>query len=378
VGGNIIIMEEAAYIDPQLFKKVIIPLVMMKDVVLLAISSPSDEVNYCSQLMTMRNRETGLLIFHVLLPGYQCNQCINSSTGEKCPHVYMTLPGHRSMRNLNIAISMLGNDKATIDQELLGKVKSATSYVFREFIAKFKKQPLREFKEDVQVCHTFIDPSGGSTKSDFAMSTHACENRNFILMGVSRYVNSADKMTDRLDIDRMFQQHFLKLWAIPKYENAHMIIYIELSDQLMTQTYANTILEYFPHKRHKIHIVEGYNKKPGQPGVLTTEADKVAWVRSLQKLFMQQAIHIAKDFISNDLEHIRDEIYDQFERYAREEEVLRDEQLAWKQAKVTYGGKRTGKDDIATAIAASIRHHKERLNSIDYFNWGIDNNIDRL
>lgn len=371
-------MEEAAYIDPQLFKKVIIPLVMMKDVVLLAISSPSDEVNYCSQLMTMRNRSTGLLIFHVLLPGYQCNQCLNLTTGDKCPHIYMTLPGHRSMKNLHAAISLLGNDKATIDQELFGKVKSATSYVFREFITKFKKQPLREFQEDVQVCHTFIDPSGGSTKSDFAMSTHACENRNFILMGVSRYVNNADKTTDVKEIDHMFQQHFHKIWSIPRYKNAHMFIYIELSDQIVTQVYANKIREFFPGRESKIHIVEGYAKKPGQPGVLTTEADKSAWTKGLQKLFVQKAIHIAKDFISNDIEHIRDEIYDQFERYAREEEVLKDDQLPWKQAKVTYGGKRTGKDDIATAIAASIRHHKEKLNSIEYINWAIENNIDRL
>lgn len=343
--------------------------------VLLAISSPSDEVNYCSQLATMRNRTTGELIFHTLLPGYQCTQCSNLTTGETCPHVYAVLPEHRSVKNLDIAISMLGSDKVTIDQELFGKVKSATSYMFREYVEKFSKQPLYRFREKVQVCHTFIDPCGGSTKSDFAMSTHASEYRQFILLGVSRFVNSANTMTDVSSIEKMFKSHFERIWQFPEYQEAYMFIYIELSDQLVTQVWANMIEALFPERKRFIHIFKGYEKKPGQPGVLTTESDKHIWTVGLQQLLDQNALHLAEKFISNEPETIKDVIMDQLTRYCREVEEA---DGPFGKTKVTYGGKRTGKDDVATAIAGSLRHHRERLCDPSYINWCRRMSIDRM
>jgi hypothetical protein len=179
-------------------------------------------------------------------------------------------------------------------------------------------------------------------------------------------------------VENMIQEHFRKLWLIPKYTKAHMFVYIELSNQLETQNYANHLRATLWDRAEYLHIVNGYAKKPGQPGVLTQAADKIAWVRSLQKLFVTGTLHLARDFISNELGTIREEIYDQFERYAREEEILNDEQLAWKQAKITYGAKRTGKDDIATAIAGAIRQHKERIGTVEHINWAVSNGIDRL
>lgn len=366
-------MEEAAYIDPQLFKKVIIPLVMMKNVVLLAISSPSDEVNYCSQLILMTNRATGELIFHSVLPQYQCEQCTSIITGDKCPHQYETLPAHRNMKQLNIAISLLGSDKLTIDQELFGKVKSATSHMFRSFMNEWSKEPLYRFHERVQVCHTFIDPSGGSTESDFAMATHASENHQFILIGVSRYVNSSDTATEVEAIKQMFYNHFTNIWKQDEYSTAHQIIYVELSsDGFTTQMWIHHLYSLFPDKRHLIHIISGDSNKQGQPGVQTTNGRKHAWTIGLQQLFRVKAFHIAESFISNEPYSMREVIIDQCTRYTKEVE---ESEGPFDKPKVTYSGKRSGKDDVVTAIAASICHHRERMCRQDYIDlcgkWSI-------
>jgi len=60
MAADLAILEEAAYIDPNLFKTVVIPLVMMKRMFLLAISSPSDEVHrhQCTHLLLFFQRTT--------------------------------------------------------------------------------------------------------------------------------------------------------------------------------------------------------------------------------------------------------------------------------------------------------------------------------
>jgi hypothetical protein len=349
---------------------------MMRDIVLLAISSPSDEVNYCSQLIVMKNRSTGELIFHVLLPGFQCNVCINLTLGDACPHTYQTLPEHRSLKNLEIAISLMGADKLTADQELFGKVRSSTAYMFRGYMEAFNKQPPYHFKEKVQICHTFIDPCGGSTKSDFAMSTHARENGQFVFIGCSRVVNSAFTHTDITEIDRMFQQHFRNIWNVYDYTDTHMYIYIELSsDGFQTQNWANKILALFPDQQHRMTIYYSPLNKPGQPGVMTTEADKAAWTEGAQFLFDDGSIHLAEHFITNEPETIRDTIIDQFSRYTRNVEESQD--IIHGKSKITYSGKATGKDDIVTAQLAGIRHHKERLVDMAYLKWCQERGIKR-
>lgn len=66
MGGDLLILEEAAYIDGRLFSKVIVPLLLMRYVCVFAISSPSEESNYLNFLKAVRSKKTGELIFHTI------------------------------------------------------------------------------------------------------------------------------------------------------------------------------------------------------------------------------------------------------------------------------------------------------------------------
>ena len=62
-GGDVIILEEAAYIDPGFFYETVAPLLIMGNTSLLAISTLTSEINFYTRLLRMRNKLTGLPMF---------------------------------------------------------------------------------------------------------------------------------------------------------------------------------------------------------------------------------------------------------------------------------------------------------------------------
>ena len=71
-GGYIIILEEAAYIDPGFFYETVAPLLIMGDTSLLAISTLTSEVNFYTRLLRMRDRLTNLPFFTSLSVQLAC------------------------------------------------------------------------------------------------------------------------------------------------------------------------------------------------------------------------------------------------------------------------------------------------------------------
>lgn len=59
---DVMILEEAAYMDRSMFFDVVAPLMLVEKTAVLAISSPSDEFNYYSTLLELR-RPDGSFVF---------------------------------------------------------------------------------------------------------------------------------------------------------------------------------------------------------------------------------------------------------------------------------------------------------------------------
>ena len=68
-GGDVIILEEAAYIDPGFFYETVAPLLIMGNTTLLAISTLTSEINFYTRLMKMRDKLTGKALFTYLKIG---------------------------------------------------------------------------------------------------------------------------------------------------------------------------------------------------------------------------------------------------------------------------------------------------------------------
>ena len=91
-GGDIIILEEAAYIDPGFFYETVAPLLIMGDTSLLAISTLREEVNFYTRLMRMRDRLTSAPLFTCLSVQLACKQCIADGKPADCVHMLHLVP----------------------------------------------------------------------------------------------------------------------------------------------------------------------------------------------------------------------------------------------------------------------------------------------
>ena len=97
-GGDLVILEEAAFIAPEVWTEVVIPLIEVKNTALVAISTPLDSSNFYSTLVTMKD-ERDEPIFHVLEARAACEKCIQTlDDPSKCPHVNLERPQWKSKK----------------------------------------------------------------------------------------------------------------------------------------------------------------------------------------------------------------------------------------------------------------------------------------
>jgi hypothetical protein len=64
-GGDLLILEEAAYVDPGFFYETVAPLLCMQQTTMIAISTLTSSVNFYSRLIKMRNKTTGAPLFNI-------------------------------------------------------------------------------------------------------------------------------------------------------------------------------------------------------------------------------------------------------------------------------------------------------------------------
>jgi len=379
-----LILEEAAYIDPKLFVKVIVPLILMKYVAVFAISSPSDETNYTSRLASMKSRATGEKIWHTISLGISCDDCQANPTGERCLHIYTVMPEHRSSGNLDMAESMVVGDQNTINQELHGIAQSDTSYTIlpfvRTFIQRHEDSGPYIFKDEVQVIHSWVDPSAGGS-SRFVISSHACEAGNFVVVALSAHKNTG-RPDEHNRVLQMFTDHYTRLFATVRYKNCKVWFYFETNlSQLSAQMYCQHLVDN-PKFKDRFRIYYGIKSKPYTPGVNTAHADKEAWDHVLKEVLAAGTLWFAHELITNDDPSntkdptIKELFTEQLRTWAKQIKKTGEGRFA--RYLVTYGGEGDAPDDLVCATAGAIQQHKARLVEPTYHQWCQSNSVQRM
>jgi hypothetical protein len=122
-GGDLIILEEAAYVDNKLFYSVVLPLLEVANTALIGISTPrdDDDGSFYNGLLT-KTDEQGKLLFNVHKIQGACERCIEElEDPTKCPHVQMVIPPHKSAAKQKIVQLIFGTEnKGTMARESLG------------------------------------------------------------------------------------------------------------------------------------------------------------------------------------------------------------------------------------------------------------------
>ena len=91
-GGDVLILEEAAYVDPGFFYETVAPLLSMGGTSLIAISTLTSEINFYTRLMRMRDKHSNLPIFVCLTIQLACEECKANGKAADCVHLLHLVP----------------------------------------------------------------------------------------------------------------------------------------------------------------------------------------------------------------------------------------------------------------------------------------------
>jgi len=168
-GADIVILEEAAFVDSKCFNVVVAPTLKVEYATLIGISTAQDGFNYYSMLLDMVNPHTDEPLFRIVKVGLACDVCTEKGEPEKCEHRTSRLPPWQTVTRHRMLQQIMGDDSAAFGREAMGLMVSSDFFVFKPYIADMVKRPPVEFTRRPGLVTFAVDPAGGGTQSDFAL-----------------------------------------------------------------------------------------------------------------------------------------------------------------------------------------------------------------
>ncbi|MGC6507185.1 MAG: hypothetical protein ACON4U_02170 [Myxococcota bacterium] len=177
------ILEEAAYCDPQVVKEVVVPLLAMRESVILCISTLLGHDNIYSKMFEVC-RPDGTLLFENISVRMICDECLKSDKPEECTHKTSELPRWISTDNIEDIKILLQDDPELLLQESMGISADTTTRAFSEdHIKAWLERPPHNGDYFRQI-YTAVDPAGGGA-SAFAVCTIGLTTMGSVLVSMS-------------------------------------------------------------------------------------------------------------------------------------------------------------------------------------------------
>ena len=109
VGGDVIILEEAAACAPKMVKEVVVPLLVVDTSVLICISTLKDSDNSYSKMFNCKNPD-GTTMFEQRQIDLVCADCRKSDNPQDCTHKFALMPRWLSSAKLEKVKALLDDD----------------------------------------------------------------------------------------------------------------------------------------------------------------------------------------------------------------------------------------------------------------------------
>ena len=178
-GGDVLILEEAAYCDEGFFYETVAPILSIGSASLVAISTLTSEINFYTRLIKMIDPATNRPLFVCRSIELACEACKEDGRAHECVHLLHLVPRWQSEERHRKLKIMMQDRPDLIQSELAGLAFDSLQQVFRKpDIAKmFETPPLPlELHQPVWLV---IDPAGGGPQSDYAIVS-ICRSRGCV------------------------------------------------------------------------------------------------------------------------------------------------------------------------------------------------------
>jgi len=280
VGGDVLVLEEAAFIDHSVFLQVIVPLLQMELTSLIAISTPSPEgqENFYSKMFDLRDAD-GKPFFVTMRVGLICDEC-RKKNAKSCPHVVAadTRPPWQSDLKHDLVNALYeGNEDMRLAEIMGGTVDDQSACFNPADVENFLQRHLVVHNERVRVILTAMDPNGGGAGSEAALVSACLVRNHFCVLAVSsRAVRGYEQ------ISQLVREH---LQSVTKsFPHATQVFCCENNLGNESSWTAAEI------RRHRMARVKIAYEKSNLSGVRTTAPRKALYVGELQRYFCTNSI----------------------------------------------------------------------------------------
>ncbi len=179
VGGDVLYLEEAAFIDLQVFYEIVVPLLEMDTTALIAISTPQDKQNFYSEMFELKDAR-GEPFFRTIKVSLICEKCQAAGKGSSCTHNLDLIPPWKSAGKLEMVRALYGDQKDLMARESMGAITQDANSVFDMQQIEMVMQ-MKHFDGEPNFFFTAVDPCGGGTSYMAVVSLVLQEDRTYIV-----------------------------------------------------------------------------------------------------------------------------------------------------------------------------------------------------
>lgn len=336
-GGDIIILEEAAYVDPNFFYETVAPLMIVGTTTLIGISTLTSEINFYTRLIRLKDKSTGLPLFTVMQIELACAKCREAGKATDCVHLLHLVPRWQSSERHRKLKTVMQDRPDLIESELSGLAFDSLQQCFRpgDIDALFAQDPIPPpLNDDIFIC---IDPAGGGPQSDYSFVSFQRYRGNVTLVGMESLACCKEPTKQFM----LVEEHICSLRKNLYRARSKVVIFVE----------RNLGFEAEHHRRalgHLENVVFFEDVKAGRVGVLTTDSVKYAAMELVNIMLRERRISICKHMHSRDRKPMLIRLRDQLEVYSFQFKAA---VTTFQKDRTSLSGKVGGmKDDLCIAL----------------------------
>lgn len=348
VGGRFVIVEEAGYVKEKQFTDLIIPLLTVRGVCLVVLSTLNeDEAAWFNELI---HADT-IAVFSVK---YVCEDCEEKGVTDPCPHKNVFVPHWTSSERQALTKALYGKkNKERYAIEVIGVVKPGLEgRIFSPIkIREIFSKPPMQLLFPVKYIYVTIDPCVGTddaihTKSDFCVVAVAEPESTIMGMFGLPAIDTEEYRPTLLKFLTDLRSHELTLGAV-------LVVDVEHGTGMMAGDIYTLVQERFKN----VLVVNDLRRKRG---TTTDEKMKHDCMQLSRYTLHKDRVHFWDNFVTGmdlDPDQVKAEFKQQMGNY-KQEFVKGSNVMAKNSYKLTGKGKNgDNKDDYCFTWQRAVRLH---------------------
>lgn len=298
-----------------------------------------------------------------------CEDCkAKGISPEQCnllKHNEDMLPSHLASADQE-KVKMLLPDEQMMGSEVYGLVRANKNMFDLKWIEVLEQRPRVILRPgSIEVCFTFVDPSGNGHQSDFAIVTIAIvqheQQRRIVLLGLSRDRNDQAELSQ----GRCVSGHFHSLRSLQCLSRqALFVVFVE--NNYGGSVVAGTILTLID-RTPEFHPLERFNQTIGKLGVCNTPFTKEEGVNMGLHELSTENVYINQQLASSEPSKIKETTSEFLEQLKRVHRKIRNTTRG-KGFNYEYTGKMSAtlRDDLAFGFLYALQWTAVYQRNLEY------------